>query len=628
MFLNSFRLNSCWLSRQLWHALLLSVFALLAVFGTLQVQSQDFLDPEVAFKASARMRDASTLELTLTIADGYYLYRERFKFEAEGATLGVASMPLGKVKYDENFEKDVETYSHGLVISIPVQARSNFVLKLTQQGCAEAGLCYPPMTLRLPVSFVGQVQSADSGSMSQAPATLESGKVASSGIAGASESNLPPSANSRSTDAVTPLDDSGRLAQVLKEGRLLFIAPLFFLLGLGLSLTPCVLPMVPILSFIVVGEGAGLEKRRGFVLSLSYVLGMALVYTGLGVAAGLLGEGLSAALQHPWVLSAFAIVMVLFALSMFDVYQLQLPAALQTRLMAFSEAKRQHSGGKLLAVFMMGAISALIVGPCVAAPLAGALVYISQTKDVLIGATALFSMAMGMGVPLLVVGLSAGSLLPRAGAWMEEIKHFFGVLMLAMAIWMISPLLSAKSQMLAWAILFLAWGGYLWTVKRRLRIAKGMGTVAIVLGGLQAVGLATGAHDPWSPLAALRAPVATVHFERIRTSAELDAVLAQSSGKLVMFDFYADWCIACKEMEKFTFVDPQVKAKLDQMRLIQVDVTANNEDDKALLKRFGLFGPPGIIFFDRQGQELAGTRVIGYQKPEQFLKSLAHLPSD
>lgn len=573
------------------------VFALVCFLSLANVvRAQDFLDPTVAFKAEASMRDAATLEIRFKIADGYYLYRERFKFVAVGASLGTPVIPPGKIKYDENFEKDVETYHHGLVVTIPVQASADFQLNLTLQGCADAGLCYPPMDLILPVPVAGLQGLA--------------GGASSAGV-GAASIDVP--------------DDGFSISAALKGGKLLVIIPLFLALGLGLSLTPCVLPMVPILSYIIVGEGAAIARHRGLLLSFIYVMGMALVYTMLGVAAGLLGEGLSAALQNPWVLSAFSGLMVIFALAMFGVYQFQMPAQIQTRLSMFSEGQRQQSKAKLAGVFVMGAISALIVGPCVAAPLAGALVYISQTRDVVIGGVALFSLALGMGVPLLLVGVSAGSVLPRAGVWMEEIKYFFGVLMLAMALWMISPVIPALAQMLAWAVLLLAYGAYLLFVYRGRWLSKLLAVMWFALGSVQLVGAITGGRDVLSPLAHLSGGVERVHFQRVRSSVELDAALAQTQGKRVMFDFYADWCVACKEMEKISFVDPTVKKELDQMLLLQVDVTANNADDKALLKRFGLFGPPGIIFFDASGKEVPGSRVIGYQPPSKFLQSLGRL---
>ena len=550
-------------------------------FVTPSVQAQDFLAPEQAFAFGARMRDAATIEVSFRIADGYYMYRDKIAVSAEGATLGKVEIPRGTIKFDPNFDKELETLRQQLTLAIPVQASGSFKLKVTSQGCADKGLCYPPM---------------------ESVATLS---TANSGV-----------------DVAAPAADGemGRIEASLASGRLLLILPLFLLLGLGLSFTPCVLPMVPILSFIIAGEGAQTSRQRGLLLAVTYSLGMALVYTALGIAAGLIGEGLSATLQSPPILSAFAILMAVMALSMFDVYQLQVPASLQLALTRLSERQR---GGKLLGVFVMGAISALIVGPCVAAPLAGALVYISQTRNVLIGGSALFAMAVGMSVPLVLVGISAGSLLPRAGAWMQTVKHFFGVLMLALALWMVSSLIPAWLLMLGWGLLGAGYGVFLMRDKSLGWRARLLGTVFIALGGVQLLGLATGGRDAWSPLAQLSGQhhQKTV-FKRVRSVAELDAALANTGGRRVMLDFYADWCVSCIEMEKLTFTNPEVKTKLDQMLLLQADVTANNDDDKALLKRFGLFGPPGIILFDANGTEIRGTRVIGYQAPAQFLESL------
>ncbi len=570
---------------------LLTGFLALFLFNVTDAYAEDFLEPEKAFQVKAQMVSSDQLRVTFTIADAYYLYRERLKFTAVGAEFGAFDIPAGKVKFDETFQKDVETYRHQLVVQIPVKSSADFQINVELQGCADAGLCYPPMNLELPVRLVAVAETPLSTSTQIKPTVQES-------------------------------SDESSIASALKSGRLVLIIPLFLALGLGLSLTPCVLPMVPILSFIIVGEGAAVKRSRGFFLSLSYVFGMALVYTSLGVAAGLLGEGLSAALQNPWVLSVFAVLMVALSLSMFNVYQLQVPAAIQTRLTYFSEGQRN---GKMFGVFLMGAISALIVGPCVAAPLAGALVYISQTKDVVVGGTALFSLAMGMGVPLLLVGLSAGSLLPRAGVWMEQIKRFFGVLMLAMAIWLVSPVLPPVVQMCAWATLLLIYGVYQLVFYRGKLLSKLLAMIFVIGACLQLIGVMTGGRDALAPIAHLTGKVQHVQFQRIRTSAELDRVLSQSKDKIAMLDFYADWCVSCKEMEKLTFVDPMVKAQLDQMLLLQVDVTANNADDKALLKRFGLFGPPGIIFFDQQAQEISGKRVIGYQNADKFWDSLQRL---
>ncbi|PXX42374.1 protein-disulfide reductase DsbD [Undibacterium pigrum] len=589
---------------QLWRLCALVFAMLFASLFSSFASAEDFLDPEVAFKVSAKMAEPGVAEVTFTIADGYYLYRERFKFSSDDAKLGEIDMPKGKVKFDETFQKEVETYRKSLVVRIPVQAAADFTLNIGRQGCADGGLCYPP--LETPV----KLQIADASAAStQSAVNAGTNSAASAGT----ENNV-------KTAEASHDEETSSISAALKSGRLVLILPLFLLLGLGLSFTPCVLPMVPILSFIIVGEGTGIKRSRGFLLSLCYALGMALVYTALGIAAGLVGEGLSATLQNPWVLGAFALLMVILSLSMFNVYQLQVPAALQTKLTQASEGQRN---GKLIGVFFMGAISALIVGPCVAAPLAGALVYISQTRDVVVGGSALFAMAMGMSVPLLLVGISAGSLLPRAGMWMESIKRFFGVLMLAMALWMISPVIPVWAQMLGWAILLIAYASYQLFFQRSGMFAKAVSVIFFLLGTAQLVGVATGGRDVFSPVAHLYGgSTEHVKFTRVRSIAELDAAVAQSKGKTVMLDFYADWCVSCKEMEKLTFPEAKVKARLDNMLLLQVDVTANNADDKALLKRFGLFGPPGIIFFDAQGKEIQGQRVIGYQNADKFLQSL------
>ncbi len=588
-----------WLAGVLLTALTgLSVLSVLSVPSSAHAE-EDFLPPEQAFRFSARMADTNTIVVTFQIADGYYMYRERLGFTAEGATLGKTDIPRGKIKFDPNFDKDVETFRKQLEISIPVEASGAFTLKVASQGCSDKGLCYAPMESVARLSPQGVTGPAASTS--------------------APRSEAQPDLGSNATNAA-PDTEMGRIEASLASRSLSVILPLFLLLGIGLSFTPCVLPMVPILSFIIVGEGVQVSRRRAFMLSVAYSLGMALVYTALGIAAGLIGEGLSAALQSPALLTAFALQMAVLSLSMFDIYQLQVPASVQLMLTRLSERQK---GGKLIGVFIMGAISALIVGPCVAAPLAGALVYISQTRDVLIGGSALFAMAAGMSVPLLLVGLSAGTLLPRAGHWMQAVKPFFGVLMLALALWMVNSLIPGWVLMLGWGILGVGYGVFLLRSARLGLFAKAIGAVFIVLGLVQWTGLATGSRDPWAPLAGLSGErVARAEFTRVKSTDQLDRAIAAAGGKPVMLDFYADWCVSCIEMEKLTFTDPQVRAVMDQMVLLQADVTANDADDKALLKRYGLFGPPGILFFDPQGQELRAARVIGFQNPQRFLDPL------
>jgi thiol:disulfide interchange protein DsbD len=606
---------------------LLAFFLMLAalVSGTARAD-EDFLPPDAAFRFSARMQDPHTVVVSYAIADGYYMYRERFQFAAEGAKLGEPVIPPGKVKYDQTFEKNVETYHGGVEIRIPVEGSGPFTLKATGQGCADKGLCYPPQeaSARLVAGDAGQPQ------MSTAPG-IPFGQEASVAAPAATPSVTTAKTSAPDSGAAGGASELSGIADLLRGGRLLAIVPAFILLGLGLAFTPCVLPMVPILSSIIVGEGGQAGRARGFLLSVAYSLGMAIVYTTLGVAAGLAGEGLAAALQNPWVLGAFALLIAAMSLSMFDVFQLQVPAALQTRL---ADASGRQASGKLIGVFVMGAISALIVGPCVAAPLAGALVYISQTRDVVIGGSALFAMAVGMSIPLLLVGVSAGSLLPRAGTWMNAVKRFFGVLMLAMALWMVTPVLPGLAQMLLWAALLLGYGAYLLRDALHARghwAGMALGVACIVLGATQLVGVAAGGRDAFAPLAHLRGagganPSATpLAFTRIKTVEQLDAALAAGGKRTAMLDFYADWCVSCKEMEKLTFIDPAVKTRLADTLLLQVDVTANDTADRAMLKRFGLFGPPGIILFDREGREIPDSRVVGYQDATKFLASLGKL---
>jgi thioredoxin:protein disulfide reductase len=575
---------------------------------------EDFLDPDVAFKLAARAVDERTVEVTYTIAPGYYLYREQFKFAAEGATLGAPVLPAGKTKFDETFQKTVETYRDVVRITIPVtQAPGKFQLLATNQGCADKGLCYPPQQRGIEVKLAAfggdgstRVMAANESS-SAAPVAAGTGSVAPTYAA----------------------DDVG-IDSALRSGKLWTVVGVFLAAGVLLSLTPCVLPMLPILSSIIVGQGAPVSRGRGFTLALSYSLGMALVYTALGVAAGLAGEGLAAALQKPWVLVAFAAGLVALSLSMFGVYELQLPSVLTSRL---SSASQRLPGGRFAGVFAMGGVSALIVSPCVAAPLAGALVYISQTRDVVLGGTALFALAAGMSVPLLLMGASAGALLPRAGGWMDEVKRFFGILLLGVALWTVQSVLPASLALALWGSLAIGAAVMFGSSSQhghRTGLTKSLwrrvvATLLAVCGLLQLVGAAAGGSNPLQPLAHLRGGAAVAAlgpaFTPVRSVAELDNAL-RTAGRPVMLDFYADWCVSCKEMERFTFVDPAVQKKMAGALLLKADVTANNDEDRALLKRFNLFGPPGTIFFDPQGREVPAARIAGFQDATRFLQTL------
>ena len=577
----------------------------------------DFLPPEQAFVLKAELRDAHTVALRWTIPPGYHLYRERLSFTGPG--VGQPQLPAGKRKFDENFGKEMETYYTSLALDVPVSGTAPFDLTLGYQGCADAGLCYPPVVLTYTVNPAAPgVLTAKTADAAGAPADAVPATPAAPAAASAAHAE----------------DDTSLAQRTLQSGSLWRIGGAFLVFGLLLSFTPCVLPMVPILSSIIVGEG-GVTRRRGLLLAAAYSLGMALVYTALGVAAGLAGEGLAGALQKPWVLLTFGALLFALALSMFDVYQLQLPGSLQSRL---SESSGRQSGGKLAGVFIMGALSALIVGPCVAGPLAGALLYISKTGNAATGGWALFAMATGMSVPLLLTGLSAGSLLPRAGAWMNNVKKVFGLLLIAVAIWMIGPVLSVTASMALWGIFAILCATFLLAGTALPKgagigacAARTLGVVMLLAGLFELVGAASSGTDVLQPLAHLRGGGAVAgattgahegpRFTRIRTVAELDQVLA-SAGKPVMLDFYADWCVACKEMERMTFSDGRVATAMGGMRLIQVDVTANNADDRALMKRFELFGPPGIILFDARGKEVPQARVIGFMAPETFVRQL------
>jgi len=581
------------------------VFLLFCLFSSL-TRADDFLDPAIAFRTSVHAVDAGTVEVRFAIADGYYLYRDKFRFTTEDTTtsLGTPQFPAGKIKHDDNFGQ-VEVYHKQLAVRLPVNRSSSDIaplkLTVTLQGCAEAGVCYPPQNHQLAIDLP----------------------------AGASTPGL--ATETSSADG----DETGQIAQALKNSGFFANIFFFFLAGLGLALTPCVFPMIPILSGIIAGQGATVSRSRGLALSAAYVLGMALTYSAAGVAAGLSGTLISNALQNPWVLSSFAVVFVALSLSMFGFYDLQLPNSLQSRL---SDGAGHLQGGRGIGVFLMGALSALIVGPCVAAPLAGALLYIGQTGNAALGGTALFAMALGMGVPLLLVGFSAGTLLPRAGAWMEGVKKFFGVLLLGTAVWLVSPVIPPAAQMTAWAVLLIVPAIYLHALdplppqaRGWQRFWKGCGLVMVITGSALLVGLLAGNRDPLQPLAGLRqagiaqaAEMPHLPFQPVRTLAELDSTL-RSAGKPVMLDIYADWCVSCKEMERFTFADPAVQAKLVGFTILKADVTANSEEHQKLLKRFGLFGPPGIVFFDPQGGEIRRERIVGFKDAPNFLQILQRI---
>ncbi len=574
---------------------------LLLCAGFAHAADPELLDPEKAFEFSARVAGPDAVEVRYVIAKGYYLYRDKLRFTLEPATLGKGSaqLPPAQAKKDEFFG-ETWVYRDEVRIRLPIRSdaqAARVVLTAVSQGCADVGVCYVPVEQKAELRL-----------------------VAANGAGAATTRDNPSSA--------TGTKGEDALIADLFHGDAWLLILSFFGFGLLLSFTPCVLPMVPILSGIIIGQGQKMTRSHGLLLSGAYVLGMAITYTLAGVAAGLSGALLSAALQNPWVLGTFAAVFVALAMSMFGFYELQLPTSLQSRL---AGASGHLHGGHYAGVFVMGALSALIVGPCVAAPLAGALLYISQSGSAAMGGAALFAMALGMGVPLLVVGASAGALLPKTGPWMETVKRFFGVMLLAVAIYLVSPVLPVTAQMLAWAALLTFTGIYLRAIDPLppaagsfARLSKGVGMIALVAGIAFVVGALSGSRDVLQPLSGLRGTAAGapagpgVAFQQVANLAELDAAIAAANGKTLMLDFYADWCVSCKEMERYTFTDPQVQSRLAGMVKIQADVTANTVEHKELLKRFRLFGPPGIVFFDPAGGEIPGIRVIGFQPAGKF----------
>lgn len=589
---------------------------LFAIVASAVVAAPNLLEPEKAFSVTARAADPHTVELKFGVAKGYYLYQHRFAFASDDAAirLAPARFPAGEKKQDEFFG-EVEIYHQDLTVTVPTAAgevRDGSTLTVTYQGCAEVGVCYPPVTKAVTLGGDG------GGLLSRALGKLDTGPAS----VAAPPTIAPP--------APVADDESGRLAGLLRGGNLVLILLSFFGAGLLLAFTPCMLPMLPILSGIIVGQGVHVARTRSLLLAGTYVLGMAVTYALAGVAAGLSGTLLSSALQNAWVLGGFAAIFVLLSGAMFGFYELQLPTALQSRL---SDTANHQRGGSVLGVAVMGVLSALIVGPCVAAPLAGALLYIAKTGDAWLGGGALFVMALGMGTPLILLAVATRGLLPHAGPWMESVKHAFGVLLLALALWLVTPVLPEVVVMLSWAALAIVTAVFLHALdplppqsKGWRRFWKGVGVLLLIVGCSLLLGALGGARDPLQPLGFLRGASAAqsagrLSFQPVASVEDLDARLAE--GRPVMLDFYADWCVSCKEMDRFSFNDPRVIGALKDTLLLRADVTANSPADQALLKRFDLFGPPGIVFFNRSGQEIQPVRVIGYQKADAFLATLA-----
>jgi len=582
---------------------------------TFQGLAQDkLLPPEQAFRFSARVKDANTLHVEWQIAPGYYLYRERFKFalpgKPAGVELGAVELPRGQVKQEEQGPMDVFHDEVGFDLPLNRTAAGPLSLRLQAkyQGCAEQGVCYLPME---------QIASLE------LPAADAQAKA------------LPPPPKAAASPA--PVAEQDRIAASLKNDSVWLVAASFFGFGLLMAFSPCIFPMIPILSGLIVGHGHRITTARAFMLSLSYVLAASLAYTVFGVLAGLFGGNLQAVFQNPWVIIAFSALFVLLALSMFGFYELQTPSFIQSRV---AELSHKQKGGTLGGAAAMGALSALIVGPCMAAPLAGALIYIGQTGDAVLGGLALFAMGLGMGVPLIAIGLSAGKLLPRAGVWMNSVKAVSGVVMLAVAVWLLDRILPASATLFLWALLLIIPAIYLHALDALpqgasgwRKLWKGVGVAMLAYGVLMLIGVANGGGDPLRPMRSIvssgacseaSAPPSATPFRRMGSASELAAALqtARAEGRWAMLDYYADWCVSCKEMERETFADPRVRRELGRLVLLQADVTANGDEDRALLRRYGLFGPPATLFFGPDGEERKDYRVVGFQGAEVFL---AHL---
>lgn len=599
----------------------------LGAFGDiLGLGEDDILPPDQAFKFSAEVADGRNLHLRWDIAETTYLYKEKLSItlEADGIELGSYELPQPKIKKNsikpDGSLGDVPVYYNNIDLVVPL-IRDNVeatevTLKTKYQGCADRGICYPPQKheQRLQLPAVSVQAAGDE------PATIQAAR----------EEAIAPSAETED------LSEQDQIAAMLASGSTWLIVASFFGIGLLLAFTPCVFPMIPILSGIIAGQGTSITTRKAFWLSLVYVLAMAVTYTIAGVLAGLFGANLQATFQDPWILSAFAAVFILLALSMFGFYELQLPSSWQAKL---SEISNRQQGGHLTGAAIMGLLSALIVGPCVAPPLAGALIFIGQTGDGMLGGIALFAMAMGMGAPLVAIGTSAGKLLPKAGAWMDVVKAVFGVFMLGLAIYLLERIIPEPAAMGLWGLLFVVSAVYMGAIQQLPveasgwnKLWKGIGVALLVYGSLFLIGAAAGGKDTLQPLRGIilggdANQAAHLAFKRIKTTQDLERELeaAKLAGKPVMLDFYADWCVYCKQMEKNTFPDPAVQTALSHFVLLQADVTAQDDADLALQEQIGIPAPPAMIFWDAAGIEHRNLRLLGYMDAEEFAAHVARL---
>jgi len=602
----------------LFFVLLLSIFSAHARTGLLEglgIDQTSDTPPlvEDAFKFDASIENATTILAQWQVLEGNYLYRDKIRFEIidnDQVKLTEVTLPAGENKNDEIFGV-VEVYHHDVMIPLTLQrpaSAQNLTIKAHFQGCSETfGICYPPSQQQITLSLPDASETT------------------------ANTQKFSPS----NTSTQAPLAEQDRIAQKLAEDNLLQIFIGFLGLGLLLAFTPCVFPMIPILSSIIVGEGENITTRRAFILSLVYVLAMSVTYTVAGVLTGLLGENLQTMFQNPWVIVSFSALFVLLSLSMFGLYELQLPNVLQQRLHQISDTQQR---GSLIGVAIMGLLSGLIVGPCLAPPLAGALIFLGQHADPFLGGMALFALSMGMGIPLLIIGTSAGKLLPKAGDWMNVIKAIFGVLLLGLAIWMLERILPGWLVLILWGSLLLVSAVYMGALNNlaidsrgRDKLFKGLGLILMLYGALLIVGGASGSHNIWQPLQNInlahnssQAPTSGLEFTQIDNLQQLQTQLA-NSHQPVMLDFYADWCTDCKTMEQTTFRDPEVVAAMQSYTLLQLDMTDNTDAHQEMLKKLQVFGPPTMLFYNNNGEELRQQRLVGHIKPQQMLTHLSQL---
>jgi len=578
------------------------------------------LPADEAFKYEAIGLSPDTILARFTSQPGYYLYKDKLAFrvtDGDGFEISGVELPGGSIKDDPEFGP-VEVYYDQVEIPVnirrPAGPEQEISLEADYQGCRDGDICYPPQTTKVKV-----LMAASDGN---------------TGAAGRGQ-NEPEATAAQPASKPQPVSEQDALARMLLDNPAgaLFA---FFIAGILLAFTPCVFPMVPILSGIIAGHGENMTTAKAFWLSLVYVLAMAVTYTIAGVLAGLFGQNLQAWFQNPWILGVFIGIFIALALSMFGFFELQLPSGLQTRL---TQASNQQKGGSLTGVAVMGFLSALIVGPCVAPPLAAALIVIGASGSAFLGGTALFALSIGMGLPLILFGVSAGKLIPRAGPWMDSIKAVFGVALLALAIWMLERIVQGPPILLLWGILAIASGVYLGAFEAVpdgasgwRRLWKSLGLVLLALGMIEIVGAATGGNDWLRPLQNLRSGaqssnVHTIGFERVKSTGDLANAVASAnrSGKPAMLDFYADWCVECIRMERNTFGEPVVQELFGQIQPLQADVTENDETDKALMEKYGIIGPPAILFFDRQGNEMRAYRLVGYFEPDAFAQHLRNV---